>query len=244
VTIGWESAGATHIGRVRKANEDSFRIDEGHGVFLVADGMGGHAAGEVASRIAADTVLDWLRAVSPASPDEVHGAIAEAFLEAQRQIVECCDGDPRTAGMGTTLTVALLQPGGSITFGHLGDSRLYHHREGTLARLTQDHTWVQREVEAGRLLPKAARTHRFSHILTRVLTADDPADPDIVSAAVVPGDALLLCSDGLYNLVSDQGILDIMRERHAPGDQVRALIDAANRRGGNDNITAIVVRIR
>jgi protein phosphatase len=243
VRVGWESAGATHIGRVRKANEDSFRIDEGHGLFLVADGMGGHAAGEVASALAADSVLASLKAASP-PPEDVASTIAAAFLEAQRKIVECCVGDPRTEGMGTTLTLTKLQPSGSIHIGHLGDSRLYRHRDGTLTQLTTDHTWVQREVEEGRLPPKAARSHPFSHILTRVLTADDAADPDVFTTTVVPGDNLLICSDGLYNLVSDVAILEILSQSRPVGDTVEKLIETANRRGGNDNITAVSIRIR
>jgi serine/threonine protein phosphatase PrpC len=242
VRIGWESAGGTHIGRVRKANEDSFRIDEGHGLFLVADGMGGHAAGEVASTLAADAALEILKAAS-LRPEEVEDTMVAAFLEAQRKIVECCAGDPRTEGMGTTLTVAKLHPAGSVHIGHLGDSRLYRRREAELTQLTQDHTWVQREVEEGRLLARAARSHPFSHILTRVLTAADAADPDVFSLSVVPGDDLLICSDGLYNLVSDRAILEILSEASSAGDAVDQLIKAANRKGGNDNITAVSVRI-
>jgi len=243
VTIRWESAGDTHTGKVRKGNEDSYRIDESSGVFVVADGMGGHAAGEVASSIAADAALRTLNSARSRASDDLTGSIYAAFSEAQRQIVECCNGDPRTRGMGTTLTVACLGSSGSLHVGHVGDSRLYRLHRGVLMQLTHDHTWVQQEIEAGRLLPAAARNHPFAHMLTRVLSADERCSPDFIEAEVEPGDVLLLCSDGLYNHLGDGPLSALLAADVAIDEVVGQLIRAANHAGGRDNITAVLVRI-
>jgi PPM family protein phosphatase len=245
VTIRWEAAGATHVGRVRRDNEDTFRIDEPRGIFLVADGMGGHAAGEIASELAADSVLEVLRGAG--DPDVegegVEGCLKRAFDAAHRRIVECCSSDPKTAGMGTTLTAAVLDSAGRVWIGHIGDSRLYHLSGGSLRQLTRDHTWVEQELEAGRISAEAAESHPFSHILTRVLTAEEPGDPDVGSYPIGAGDALLLCSDGLHNMLQGQSLLDILLAEQPTPEVVRRLIQAANRRGGRDNITVIVIRI-
>ena len=238
--IGWVAAADSHRGRVRETNEDWYHLDEERGIFIVADGMGGHAAGEIASRIAADTALEALRRTAPPSA----ATLRDTFREARDRIAECCDDQPETQGMGTTLTVALLEPTGQLRIGHIGDSRLYRLRGGELLQVTRDHTWVQQEIDAGRLRPDEAPNHPFSHILSRVLTAADPSAPDVITTQVDPGDLLLLCSDGLYNMIDGQPLIDILsRDGHDPGTIVAGLIAAANRHGGADNITAIVVRV-
>lgn len=243
MTIRWHAAGVSHVGKVRKGNEDAFRIDEESGVFIVADGMGGHAAGEIASALAADVALERLSGAADLDDDRLRGVIDAAFASAHQALVECCEGDPKTAGMGTTLTVALLRPDRSLLLGHLGDSRLYHLSAGALRQLSRDHTWVQQEVDAGRVAPNAARKHPFSHILSRVLSVDESAAPDISRFTVNAGDTLLLCSDGLHNLVEASEILDILMSADPIPDAAKRLIGAANRRGGTDNITAVVVRV-
>lgn len=238
--IGWIAGAGSHRGRVRKTNEDWYHLDEERGIFIVADGMGGHAAGEVASRIAADTALEALRRAGTANADTLRAT----FREARDRIADCCDGRPETRGMGTTLTVTLLETTGQLRVGHIGDSRLYRLRGGELHQLTRDHTWVQQEVDAGRLRPEEAPRHPFSHILNRVLTATDPSAPDVTTTRVESGDLLLLCSDGLYNMIDGQPLIDVLaRDQHDPGTIVEGLISAANRRGGADNITAIVIRV-
>ena len=244
MTISWESAGATHTGRVRKGNEDSFRVDDANGIFIVADGMGGHAAGEIASALAAETVLDYLGRSADRSTGGAEVAILEAFAAAQRAMILCCEDDPRTRGMGTTLTVALFDPRGVVHVGHLGDSRLYRLQAGELTQMTQDHTWVQQEVESGRLNAEAGRAHPLAHILTRVLSADEPSGPDLLSAEVLPGDTFLLCSDGLHNHFDSRTIEEMLVADAPTPEIVAQLIRTANRRGGTDNITAVVVRVR
>ncbi|HUE95179.1 MAG TPA: protein phosphatase 2C domain-containing protein [Longimicrobiaceae bacterium] len=241
MTIGWVAAGASHVGRVRKGNEDTFRADAEAGIFVVADGMGGHAAGETASRLAADAARQAL--IDRSSSDSADARLRHAFEAAHRRIVECCEGDPDTAGMGTTLTAAVLQRDGSLHIGHIGDSRMYHLRGELLRQLTHDHTWVQRELDGGRLKPEDARLHPLSHILSRVLSSDEPDTPDVSTATVQPGDLLLLCTDGLHNLLDAQALLAVLMQPTDPADTCKRLIAAANRGGGHDNVTAIVVRI-
>lgn len=240
MTIGWVAAGATHVGRVRKGNEDAFRLDPERGVFLVADGMGGHAAGEVASRLAADASLQVLTRSSPEAP---HERLESAFEAAHRSIRECCAGDPETEGMGTTLTVAILHRDGSLYLGHIGDSRAYLLRGEQLRQLTHDHTWVQREIDGGRVGADEAKTHPLSHILTRVLTSDEPGKPDIATDIVRPGDVLLLCTDGLHNMLDGPTLLDFLIRTGDPAETCQRLIKEANRAGGFDNSTVIVIRI-
>jgi protein phosphatase len=239
VKISWEAAGATHRGRVRRGNEDAIRLDVERGIFLVADGMGGHAAGEIASNLAADAVLEHLSAEA----GDPESRLREGFSLAHRSIAQCCQGDPKTTGMGTTLTATLLDWDGRLHVGHIGDSRLYHLTGGALRQVTHDHTWVQREVDAGRVSAASAASHPFSHILTRVLAAEEPPDPDLLCVNVVVGDVLLLCSDGLHNMLNAQAILDMLIAETDPGSLVRQLVMAANAEGGTDNISVVAVRI-
>lgn len=245
MSVRWAAAGASDVGRVRKTNEDTFLVDSDRGLFLVADGMGGHAAGEIASAMAAEVVGSALasavdRALDSAGLDKV---ILDSFQAAHRAITDHSLSEPLTRGMGTTLTACVLARDGTYRLGHMGDSRAYRVRDGKLGQITRDHTWVQQEVEAGRLTPSGARTHRFSHVITRALGADSHDDTDIVDGTLVPGDLLLLCTDGLTGMVSDSR-MNKMLVGDAPLETLLAdLIHAANARGGTDNITAVLVRV-
>lgn len=243
--IAWEAAGATDVGRLRRGNEDNFHLDAQNGIFLVADGMGGHAAGEVASELVSRTMAESLVRVLEQGMDgtAVEAALRQAVLLAHNRILHCCDEDPRTRGMGTTLTCCVLSQDGSAHLAHIGDSRLYRLREGHLEPITHDHTWVQQEIDAGRLPPSAAGTHPLSHILTRVLSDDVTPAADILSVEVAPGDLLLLCSDGLYNMLPDPAIAEVLNQPLQLADQVGMLIDAANEAGGVDNVTVLLVRV-
>lgn len=245
MTLAWEAAGATEVGRVRASNEDAFRMDPARGIFLVADGMGGHVAGEVASRLAAEafasTAAEGLDAGVPGP--EIPRLLQEASVRAHTAILTCCADDPAKRGMGTTLTACVLDPAGTAYVAHIGDSRLYRMDADGLTQLTSDHTWVQREVEAGRLGAGEADKHPLSHILSRVLTDDLQPDIDLVSRPVSPGDLLLLATDGLYNVVDDRKIARILQLDLPLHGRVDALLQAADRAGAPDNVTVVLVRI-
>ena len=245
MSVRWEAAGATNVGRVRKGNEDSYLLDAEHGVFVVADGMGGHAAGEIASALAVECVgcalLEGVKAGGDA--DSLTLLMAESFAEADRAVYAHVAAHPETSGMGTTVTASVVRADGALRVGHIGDSRAYLLRMGRLAQLTRDHTWVQREVAEGRLTPSAARRHPLAHILTRALGADNHEHPDLLGGELLPGDQLLLCTDGLTGMVPDREITRLLLSQAAAGEVVESLIAAANQRGGRDNSTAILVRI-
>ena len=241
----WEVAGATDVGRVRAHNEDSFLVDAQRGVFLVADGMGGHAAGEIASAIA-------IEAVGAALRQGVDGGLGAADLgevmracmhQAHRSILNYSATKPETRGMGTTMTALVVCDDGAFRLGHIGDSRCYVLRDGELEQLSRDHTWVQREVDAGRLTPMGARRHRLSHVLTRALGADSLDEPDVYSGTLLPGDLVLLATDGLTGMLTDRLLRRILMRDAELHELVADLIVGANDRGGRDNITAVLVRV-
>lgn len=241
--LGWRSAGASHVGRVRAGNEDAFRIDEARGVFVVADGMGGHAAGEIASALAADVVGGTLAegVDRGLEADALALAMRDSIRAADRAIAARAAADPATQGMGTTLTACVVCSDGTFRMGHVGDSRAYLMRAGELAQLTRDHTWVQREVDLGRLTPSRARRHHLSHIVTRALGSEPADDPDLLAGELEPGDLLLLTTDGLTGPVTDRNLGRILLAGLTLEERVERMIRAANRRGGRDNITAVLV---
>ncbi|HEU0052024.1 MAG TPA: PP2C family serine/threonine-protein phosphatase [Longimicrobium sp.] len=243
--VTWEAAGATDVGLVRQGNEDAYLLDADHGVFLVADGMGGHAAGEIASAIASEAVgRTLINGVEEGlQADELARALARSLHAAHHAIVAYGQANPATAGMGTTMTSLVVCDDGTFRLGHIGDSRMYVLRHGRMQQVTRDHTWVQAEVDAGRLTPRGARRHRYSHILTRALGADSLDRPDLIAGTFLPGDLVLLATDGLTGMLTDRMIRRILSHERPLDAQVSELIDAANRRGGRDNITAVLVRI-
>jgi protein phosphatase len=245
VTVSWEVAGASDVGRVRKGNEDSFFVDDRRGIFLVADGMGGHAAGEIASALAAEVVGGALACGvdDELEPDLLAESMRRSLHAAHEAIIARTQQDPSTDGMGTTLTAVVVLSDGTYRMGHVGDSRMYLMRSGELSQVSHDHTWVQREVDEGRLTEQGARRHRLSHILTRALGADAADKPDIEAGRFVPGDLILLCSDGLTGMITDKMIANILKEDAPLPDLVARLIAEANARGGRDNITAVLVKI-
>ena len=242
----WICAGKSDVGKVRQGNEDALFTDQEAGVFIVADGMGGHVAGEVASQIVTETVGPG---VSKARSEGLEGTelqtrMLELIKEANRAILERADNEPEKRGMGTTLTMLALVPGSGYVFDQVGDSRGYLLREGMLRQVTRDHTVVQQQVDRGALTPEQAREHPLSHILTRALGTEEDVEADTYDDEVNPGDLFLLCSDGLSGMLSDDRIYEILS---APTDDLQsiadALIDAANDGGGLDNVTAVVVKV-
>ena len=245
MTISWKALGATNVGRRRRGNEDAYVTDPARGIFLVADGMGGHAAGEVASELVSTTVAQALAEArdSGVAGDDIPDVLQRASHRAHEAIVNCCDDDDRHTGMGTTLTACVLDEEGRFWVGHIGDSRLYRLRAGALEQITRDHTWVQREVDEGRLTTETARRHPLSHILTRVLSEDSDPEMDLLADQLLPGDLLLLATDGLYNMIDDATIAKLLAAEAPLATVATSLIKAANRAGGADNITVVIVQV-
>ena len=222
-------AGASDPGRRRRRNEDSYVIDPP--LFAVADGMGGAQAGEVASKLAAGAVKE-------------RGAdVEELIQEANRRVHQRSIEDPNASGMGTTLTVASVE-NGMVSIGHVGDSRAYLVREGRLEQVTDDHSLVGELMRSGKLSAEEAETHPQRSVITRALGTDPDVDVDMFPIETRAGDLFLICSDGLTTMVDDRTILELV-EQHRDDLQtlVKSLIKAANKGGGEDNITVVAFDI-
>lgn len=232
-------AGHTDVGRVRTRNEDALLQQPLRGLAAVADGMGGHAAGDVASRIAVDVLDDRTRDMG----SDPGTTLADAVREAHEAILRAARADPELEGMGTTLT-ALWAREERCIIAHAGDSRAYRRRDDALEQLTRDQTWVQEQVDAGALSEERARTHPFSSILTGALgIADQELEVQLLEPDCQPGDTFLLCSDGLTARLTDREILAVLQAHPDDLDAAaHALVDAANEAGGPDNITVALVR--
>jgi len=237
-------AAGTDIGRVRKGNEDQFyaNANEYRGLFIVADGMGGHAAGEVASQITVDVISEQLSDLNDLESADALESMAASVLRANRAVYERSITEQEKYGMGSTASVLILADERFI-IGHVGDSRIYILRDGELRQLTHDHSVVQEQVDAGLITPEEARRHRQSNVITRCIGISPHLEPDIIDGDVRLGDVFLLASDGLTGMVEDRRLQQLLSSRVPPARMVDALIAEANARGGIDNITAVVVRI-
>jgi PPM family protein phosphatase len=234
-------AGHTDRGRSRRRNEDALLQRPDRGLFAVADGMGGHSGGDVASRIAVD-VLDE-RTAHPTGERGTSDPLESAIVAAHRAILKAAAVDPALQGMGTTLTALRLDPGRYV-IAHVGDSRAYRFRGDTLEQLTRDQTWVQRQVDAGLLTPAAARNHPHAAVLTSALGIEDSQlQVQLHTDHFAPGDTFLLCSDGLTGELEDEEIRQVLDRNADLDDAAAALVDAANAAGGSDNITVLLVRV-
>ena len=233
-----EAAAETNVGRKRRHNEDSFVADPP--VFAVADGMGGAQAGEVASALAAETVKESETDPSASGEERVVALIKAANLRVHQRAAS----DTSASGMGTTMTVALLEPDGTVAIGHVGDSRAYRLRAGRLEQLTDDHSLVAELVRRGELSPEEAAVHPQRSVITRALGTDADVDVDAFTVEARDGDLFLLCSDGLTTMVDTDTISGILEQNRGRLEvATRALIKAANDRGGDDNITAILFTV-
>jgi PPM family protein phosphatase len=225
----------TDTGRKRRHNEDVFVVDPP--IFAIADGMGGATAGEVAAALAADA----LRETGDGGSGEE--AVVSLIQEANRRVYQRATEDTAASGMGTTMTVALLDDG-HVRIGHVGDSRAYLIREGELSQLTDDHSLVGELVRSGKLTPEDAESHPQRSVITRVLGTDPEVDVDTITVEARSGDLFLLCSDGLYSMVGNDRILELVeRNRRDLDAAAKALIAAANKGGGEDNITIVAFEI-
>jgi serine/threonine protein phosphatase PrpC len=226
----------TDTGKKRRRNEDAYVVEPP--LFAIADGMGGAQAGELASSLAAGAVRE-----DEAVAGSGERRVAELIQEANRRVYERSSQDASASGMGTTMTVALVGDG-SVAFGHVGDSRAYLIRDGKLEQLTEDHSLVAELVRSGKLSPEEAGTHPQRSVITRALGTDPDVDPDTFSIETSPGDLFMLCSDGLTSMVEDDVILRcIEKNRDNLQATAKALIRAANKGGGEDNITVIFFEI-
>ncbi len=235
-------AARTDVGLIRTGNEDNYTMVPDRGVFVVADGMGGHAAGEVASEMAVEGIARDLGSFRGTSVDEAVGRVTSAIRAANAAIFERTLVEHDKRGMGTTATVLILH-GNRYLIGHVGDSRAYLMREGVLHQLTKDHSYVQEQVDAGYLTPEQARTHPYANVITRCVGASGEVEPDLFAGTVRSGDVFLLASDGLTGMVEDDGLAAILRSQGTPERWVDKLVAEANRRGGLDNITCIIVAV-
>jgi len=224
----------TDVGRRREVNEDSFLVHEP--LFVVADGMGGHVAGDIASSTAVDTIKEQ----SPSASAQDLNTLAGLVLTANSRIWEKSQSDPTLRGMGTTCTLLMLDSS-KAHFAHVGDSRAYLLRGGTLTQITEDHTLVGRMVKEGRLAAEDAERHPQRSIVTRALGVDSEVEVDLITVDVVEGDRILICSDGLSSMLDFDSIAATLNEESDPQIAAERLVDAANEAGGEDNITVVII---
>ena len=243
----------THVGKVREHNEDSHFVDPNGRLFIVADGMGGHAAGEVAAKITVETIGEFIAATRqkeeatwPFRYDHKlqfnSNRLAIAIEKANERVMAAVAAQPWLKGMGTTVVAGLLNEK-TLSLAHVGDSRAYLYRDGRLTRLTDDHSWVHEQVTAGILTEEEAKSHPLKNVVTRALGGGPSVSPDLQELTFQPGDEFLFCSDGLTTMLSDEDIHSTVDGDPEPQGLCRKLVDVANERGGVDNITVVVVRV-
>jgi len=241
------STGGTHVGRVRSSNEDHYGIFENLGLYVVADGIGGHAAGEVASVMAVDTIRYAFeagltdRTRSTRTPFDPARRLVAAIEDANTRIFDAGQQDPSLSGMGTTVAAVWID-GDTARIAHVGDSRVYLFRERAYKQITADHSFVNDSLSRGLMTPDEAATHPMKHVLVRALGTGPSVEVDVTTVALAQDDLFLLCSDGLSNLVSPSDLLAALGSPSADlKAQCQHLIDLANKFGGIDNITAVLV---
>lgn len=243
----------TDTGLVRQNNEDQFAVDLSLNLFILCDGMGGQAAGEVASKLGVETILEHCR-LAVQQPDlEVYGGPLSEFSEmtnrlasgirlSNKAIHEAAEQSPTTSGMGSTVVAARLN-GNVLSIAHVGDSRIYLFREGELRQLTQDHSLVMEQVRRGLLSPEEAEESELANVIMRALGAEQTVEVDLDEMWLNEGDQVLLCSDGLSRMVPDAQIAPVLTEPYTAQQACERLVELANESGGEDNITVILVRL-
>lgn len=243
------SCGMTDVGLKRGHNEDNYLINEELNLFVVADGMGGHAGGEYASAIAVNTVEEIVDSLKSEPSDteatdpveSMRQRLSHAIRLAGRRIYEKAKEQPEYHGMGTTAVVLLVDSSNAYV-AHVGDSRLYMMREGKIEQVTEDHSLIAEKIRHGLLTPEEARNHRMRNVITRSLGYQEDVEVDLQVKAVRKGDQFLLCSDGLSSHVAPDELLETLG-KHGPQEAARHLISLACERGGEDNITTVIARV-
>jgi len=249
--VNYKVHGLSDTGKKRTNNEDNFGIDQELGLFIVADGMGGHAAGEVASRMAIELILDYTGRTANSDEPYLTGfnsrysragnRLCSAIILANQVISDSAANRDEWQGMGTTVVAAWINTETSrLTIAHVGDSRVYLVRHGQIKQLTVDHSLIEEHIREGLISREEAQNSFFRNMITRALGYRERVTPDIIELTIDPGDKLLLCSDGLNTMLSDQEILQIIRPTANLPQACQQLINAANERGGKDNVTVII----
>ena len=250
-----KSRGLTDRGLRRHHNEDQFLVRDDLSLYVVADGMGGHAAGEVASDLAVKEVERVIEATRTSHEDtwpqewdsklSVNGnRLVQAILAAHRRVTGAVEGDNGLRGMGATIVGALVDAErASLTIAHVGDSRAYLFRNTTMDLITSDHSWVHEQVMAGLLSAEAARNHPLKNVVTRALGGAQPPVVDVKERSLEPGDLVLLCSDGLNTMLSDDEIKAVVERGSDLTPLAYQMVAEANRRGGVDNVTVVLVSL-
>ena len=241
----FEYIALTDVGRHRANNEDAVRVDAAHGIAVVADGMGGYNAGEVASALAVDLIAGelarWLQqAAKVASTHDVRRAMEICVDNANRAIFDAANTHEAYAGMGTTLVMTVLH-GDTLVVGHVGDSRGYRWRAGALTQLTRDHSLLQEQIDIGLITAEEAAVSGNRNLVTRALGVEDTVLLDLQDMSVQAGDVYLLCSDGLNEMVADGDIATVLAGAETLEAKARRLIDMANDAGGRDNISVLLI---
>ena len=244
----FEYSALTDVGRHRTNNEDAVMVDPAHGIVVLADGMGGYNAGEVASALAVDLITGeigrWLQeAAAVAATRDVRRAMEICVDNANRAIFEAANTHAAYAGMGTTLVMTVLH-GGTLVVGHVGDSRAYQWRAGVLKQLTRDHSLLQEQIDVGLITAQEAAASGNRNLVTRALGVEDTVLLDVQDRPMESGDVYLLCSDGLNDMLTDQDIHEVLGQTdEALGARAQRLVDMANERGGRDNISVALIRV-
>jgi len=247
-----EFGASSDVGRVRENNEDSFRVAPEINLFVLSDGMGGQSSGEIASRLASETVIAHCReaAENPALPfvgtmtegaSEFGSRLASAFNLANHAVHQAAESNPALRGMGTTL-VAVVFTDERVSVAHVGDSRVYRLRNGRLELLTQDHSFIAEQVRQGHMTEQEAQNSNLQNVLLRAIGVDEEVEVDLNEELFANDDVLLLCSDGLTKELSDAQITSVLANVEDADTAARRLVKLANDAGGNDNITVIVLR--
>jgi protein phosphatase len=242
-------------GLKRTSNEDSYSTRPDVGLFVVADGMGGHVAGEVASRVAVEAIEAFIQETAGADRNRTWpfpfdpsisleaNRLRAAFRLANRKIASAIADSQDLRGMATTASAVLLGAR-SASVAHVGDSRVYVLRNGGLEQITHDHSWVEEQVRAGTLTPTAARQHPWRNVVTRALSGGEDPEVDVTEVSPRTGERYLLCSDGLFTVVPDHHIAELLGTQGLPLESIaQSLVEAANEAGGPDNITALILQI-
>ena len=248
MTLQLEYFSVVDTGRARSNNEDTVLVDESLALAVLADGMGGYQAGEVASELAATTLREevsrWLAdASTPLDGADTRRFLGQSAQEANRRVFEAAQSRTEWAGMGTTLVVAMVRDG-SLWVGHIGDSRAYRLRGDQLEQISRDHSLLQEQIDAGLLTEEEAARSVHRNLVTRAVGVEPEVELEVNEHDLKAGDVLMLCSDGLSDMLPDAGIAAVMREADGLESMGRALVQAANDAGGRDNISVILVRAK